>query len=64
MTSLSLSFFVSSELRLLASCLHTPNIPLINSDYMYNVSAAVASKYISEITDLYTLLNVMKCFGR
>nr|CAB3244805.1 FAST kinase domain-containing protein 2 [Phallusia mammillata] len=52
------------ELRLLAMCLHTPNIPLINSEYMYNVSASVATRYIDHITDLYTLLNIMKCFGR
>jgi len=52
------------ELRLLASCLHTPNIPMINCEYMYNISASVACKYIDQIEDLYTLLNIMKCFGR
>jgi len=52
------------ELRLLASCLHTPNIPMINSEYMYNISASVAVRYIDQIDDLYTLLNIMKCFGR
>nr|XP_018671125.1 uncharacterized protein LOC100177535 [Ciona intestinalis] len=52
------------ELRLLASCLHTPNISLINSEYMYNVSASVAMRCIDQIQDLYTLLNIMKCFGR
>lgn len=52
------------ELRLLASCLHTPNIPLVNSEYFYNVSASVAMQELKNIEDLYTLLNIMKCFGR
>ncbi|XP_039262477.2 FAST kinase domain-containing protein 2, mitochondrial-like [Styela clava] len=52
------------ELRLLSSCLHTPNIPLVNSEYFYNVSASVAMQEIPNIDDVYTLLNIMKCFGR
>lgn len=52
------------ELRLLSSCLHTPNIPLVNSEYFYNVSASVAMQEIPNIDDMYTLLNIMKCFGR
>ncbi|XP_076814029.1 FAST kinase domain-containing protein 2, mitochondrial-like [Clavelina lepadiformis] len=52
------------ELRLLAGCLHTPSIPLLNSEYMYNVAASVAMKHLDDITDLYTLLSIMKCFGR
>lgn len=52
------------ELGLLASCLHTPNIPLVNSEYFYNMSASVAMRELKNIDDLYKLLNIMKCFGR
>lgn len=52
------------ELRLLASCLHTPSIPMLNSDYVHNVAGSLAMRYLNEITDLYTLLSILKSFGR